>query len=41
MKDTWRLKVGDFRVVLRFTEVPGVLVAAVVPHRREAYHYFS
>ncbi len=36
-KDRWRLRVGDFRVILRIDLAERVIYALRVMHRREAY----
>ncbi len=35
--DRWRLRVGDFRVILRIDQAEGVIYALRVMHRRDAY----
>ncbi len=35
--DRWRLRVGDFRVMLRIDQAKGVIYALRVMHRKEAY----
>lgn len=35
--DMWRLRVGDWRVILRFDREQGVLYVLRIKHRREAY----
>lgn len=35
--DIWRLRVGDWRVIMRITEEKVVAYALRVKHRREAY----
>ncbi|MDR3553864.1 MAG: type II toxin-antitoxin system RelE/ParE family toxin [Syntrophobacteraceae bacterium] len=35
--DRWRLRVGDFRVILRIDQAEGVIYALRVVHRKEAY----
>lgn len=35
--DMWRLRVGDWRVILRFDRKQGVLYVMRIRHRREAY----
>lgn len=36
-QDMWRLRVGDWRVVLRLDREQGILYVLRVRHRREAY----
>ena len=36
-KDRWRLRVGDFRVILRIDQAEGVIYALRIIHRKEAY----
>lgn len=36
-EDRWRLRVGDFRVILRIDQAEGVIYALRVIHRKEAY----
>ncbi|HAF49932.1 MAG TPA: hypothetical protein DCL04_02330 [Synergistaceae bacterium] len=33
----WRLRVGDWRVILRIDQEQGVIYALRIRHRREAY----
>ncbi len=35
--DRWRLRVGDFRAILRIDQSEGVIYALRVTHRKEAY----
>lgn len=35
--DRWRLRVGDFRIILRIDQGEGIIYALRVMHRREAY----
>jgi len=35
--DMWRLRVGDWRVILRFDRERGILYVLRIRHRREAY----
>jgi len=36
-QDMWRLRVGDWRVILRLDREQGILYVLRVRHRREAY----
>ncbi|MGB9663170.1 MAG: type II toxin-antitoxin system RelE family toxin [Moorellaceae bacterium] len=36
-RDMWRLRVGDWRVILRLDREQGVLYVLRIRHRREAY----
>lgn len=35
--DRWRLRVGDWRVILRVDQAEGVIYAPRIMHRKEAY----
>jgi mRNA interferase RelE/StbE len=37
MDDTWRLRVGDYRVIMEINEGEAVILALRVRHRREVY----
>lgn len=36
-QDTWRIRVGDLRVILQLSRERGVLYVLPIKHRREAY----
>ncbi len=36
-ENTWRLRVGDWRVILEIDQTEGVIYAHRIKHRREAY----
>lgn len=36
-RDMWRLRVGDWRIILRLDREQGVLYVLRIRHRREAY----
>lgn len=37
IEDTWRLRVGDYRVIMAIEEGKAVILALKVGHRREIY----
>ncbi|MGA3117022.1 MAG: type II toxin-antitoxin system RelE/ParE family toxin [Syntrophobacteraceae bacterium] len=36
-ENTWRLRVGDWRVILEIDQAEGIIYAHRIKHRREAY----
>ena len=37
VKDRWRIRVGNYRIVYRIDEAGNVIIVLIIAHRRDAY----